>query len=84
MATRWKCPSAPTTPISNYYGIQNSDARYELIAENNLFSLLSRAFSGQEITVHTNLSACAEEYLRSLGLGEEEITQLRERLSERI
>lgn len=84
------------TTYYNYYGVEKSVARssadnkYDAIANSNIIKILCDAFelsdgsslSNAELLAQADLSAEAAEYIKSLGLTDAEIEQLKENLSE--
>ena len=64
----------------NYYGVEPGSEQYEAIVNSNIRKSLERAF-GVENLWEADLAACAEEYLRALGLSDETIASLRHNLS---
>ena len=64
----------------NYYGVKPGSEQYEAIVNSNIRKSLERAF-GVENLREADLAACAEEYLRALGLSDETIAALRHNLS---
>ncbi len=66
----------------NLYGIQPGTERYERIAAGNIEAVLERAFGISSIRAEgADLKACAEAYLRDIGMHKDEIRTLKERLS---
>ena len=84
------------TTYYNYYGVEKSvvrsgaDNKYDAIANSNIIKILCDAFelsdgsslSNAELLAQADLSAEATEYIKSLGLTDAEIEQLKENLSE--
>lgn len=64
----------------NYYGVEPSEKRYELIAKSNIISSLQRSFGVDDLS-RADLAKEAEAYIRKLGLSSEEISALRKNLS---
>lgn len=65
----------------NYYGVEPGTEQYERIAHSNIVRSLGQAFGVADITAEgVNLAAEAEDYLRQLGLADEEIDALRAKL----
>ena len=64
----------------NYYGVTADDARYDVIVNSNIVKSLQRAFGTEELGT-ADLSACAEAYMKRIGLTDAEITELRTNLS---
>lgn len=69
------------TTFYNYYGITTDDERYNSILTGNLEKTLKNVF-GVENLRSADLSAEAAEYLKSIGLTNEEIDTLKKDLSE--
>ncbi len=67
------------TSYYNYYGIGVDDRRYDKIIDANLTKTLQKAFEIEDLT-NIDLQAEAEEYIRSTGLTDEEISALRDNL----
>ena len=63
----------------NYYGVAPGDERYEVIANSNICKSLAAAFGVEDIR-EADLASAAEEYLLGIGLTEEEIGTLKEKL----
>ena len=63
----------------NYYGVSPGDAAYDKIAENNIATTLRRLF-GTEDLAGVDLARAAEDYFRAIGLGDEELEDLRANL----
>ena len=84
------------TTYYNYYGVEKivarsgADNKYDAIANSNIIKILCDAFklsdgsglSNAELLVQADLAAEATEYIKSLGLTDVEIEQLKENLSE--
>ena len=68
------------TTFYNYYGVTPADERYENIANSNIVKTLSRAF-GVENLKTADLKMCAEQYIKSIGLSDTEISALRDNLA---
>lgn len=64
----------------NYYGITPEDERYNIIANSNIVKSLQDAFGVSDIRT-ADLAAEAEEYIREMGLTDEEINKLKANLS---
>ena len=62
-----------------FYGVEKDSEAYTVILENIFLKTLKTAF-GLETLKGADLKACAEGYLKSIGLGEEEITAIRDRI----
>lgn len=65
----------------NYYGITPDDERYDKIVDENIASSL-RVLFGTEDLASADLAAEAEDYFREIGLTDDEISALRERLGD--
>lgn len=63
----------------NYYGVKPEDAAYSIILNNNLVKTLSLLL-GTDNFVATDLKAAARQYLISIGLSEEQLNKLAEKL----
>ena len=63
----------------NYYGVRPQDASYEIILKNNLIKILCGLFEIDTIE-STDLKDAAERYLLSIGLTEEQLLRLGEKL----
>ena len=63
----------------NYYGMRPQDASYEIILKNNLIKILCGLFEIDTIE-STDLKDAAERYLLSIGLTEEQLLRLGEKL----
>ena len=64
----------------NYYGVEPGTEKAELITESNIYKILCDAFELSD-PYAADLSLEAAEYIRSLGLSDEEIAQLKHNLS---
>ena len=64
----------------NYYGITPDDPRYNTIVNSNINKSLAKAFGVSDLK-SANLSQSAENYIKSLGLSDEEIAKLKANLS---
>lgn len=64
----------------NFYGVKPGTTAYDALAESNIRLTLRTAF-GVETLEGADLKACAEAYLAGIGLTEEEISTLREKLT---
>ncbi len=71
------------TSFYNYYGITPGDAKYQTIANSNIKKTLAMLFDISDITT-ADLAAEATDYVRSIGLTNAEIAQLKSNLSEPI
>lgn len=66
---------------SNYFGIAPGTDRYDAIAKDNIVPSLCLVFGVDDLFAPTvDLSACAENYMRIIGLTDEEIRALKARL----
>lgn len=63
----------------NYYGVRPQDASYEIILKNNLIKILCGLFEIDTIE-SADLKDAAERYLLSIGLTEEQLLRLGEKL----
>lgn len=67
----------------NYYGITPDSQQYKNISASNIETYLAQAFGISSIREEgVDLQACAEEFLMDIGMNEEEVTELKEKLSE--
>ncbi len=67
----------------NFYGIEPETPQYKQIASGNIETTLSRIFGIQSIREENiNLKVCTETWLRSIGMSEDELSALKEKLSE--
>ncbi len=67
----------------NFYGIEPGTPQYREIAEGNIEAYLSNAFGIRSIREEgTDLSACAESWLESIGMHADEIAALKQKLGE--
>ena len=64
----------------NYYGVKPDEKRYEIIREGNLPKTLAAAFGIPDIKT-ADLAEASENYMKKIGLKNDEIQKLRERLS---
>ena len=64
----------------NYYGVEPDTEMYHKIADRNIRKTLAAAF-GLETLDGQDLSAAAENYLKSIGLSDETLAAVREKLS---
>ncbi len=64
----------------NYYGVTPDNERYNVIADSNIVKSLQNAFGVSDIR-NVDLAAEAEEYIREIGLTDEEINKLKANLS---
>lgn len=65
----------------NFFGVTPDDERYEAIADSNIRKSLAHAFGIENIADPANdLAALAENYLREIGMGDDEITALKANL----
>ncbi len=65
----------------NYYGIEPGTEQYTNVAESNILSSLKDVFQAESLD-GLDLAKCAEEYLTANGMSAEEITSLKEKLSQ--
>ena len=68
------------TTFYNYYGITKDDPRYDQVAKGNIVKSLQLAFDVSDLT-KADLAAEAAEYIRSTGLSDAEIADLKNNLS---
>ena len=59
----------------NYYGVEPGTDKYNAIADSNIVKSLKNAFGVEDLTT-ADLAAEAEEYLRTIGLGAQEVANL--------
>ena len=59
----------------NYYGVEAGTEKYEAIANSNIIKSLEKAFGVEDLS-KADLAAEAKEYILSLGLTEDEVTNL--------
>ncbi len=64
----------------NYYGIEPGTEKYEAIAASNIIKSLEKAFGVEDLKT-ADLKAEAEEYIKEIGLADDEIAALRANLS---
>ena len=65
----------------NFYGVEPEDEAYAVIADSNIKASLSKAFGiAPDALKDADLAACAERYLLSIGMREEEIAALKANL----
>ncbi len=64
----------------NYYGVTKDDARYDVIASSNITKSLQRAFNVSDLG-SADLAACAEAYMKNIGLSDAELAALKANLS---
>lgn len=60
----------------NYYGVEPGTDKYDVIAESNIIKSLQNAFNVEDMKT-ADLAAEAEDYIRSIGLNDRQIAQLR-------
>lgn len=66
----------------NFYGIEPGTEQYDQVADSNIKASLAKAFGIESIDAEgVDLAACAEEYLKGLGMTADEITALKDSLS---
>ncbi len=63
----------------NYYGVEPGSGQYEAIARGNILKNLAASFGVEDIR-QADLTACAEEYLRAIGLTDDAIAVLKANL----
>ena len=64
----------------NYYGVTADDARYSVILNSNIVKTLSAAFGVADLKT-ADLAAGAGDYLKSIGLSDEDLANLKKNLS---
>ncbi len=64
----------------NYYGVEVGSDKYNAIAEGNIIKSLSAAFETDDI-YSADLAECAERYIKSMGLTDDEISALKANLA---
>jgi len=64
----------------NYYGVTSGEARYDIIANSNIIKSLQRAFGVDDLK-SADLAACAETYMKTIGLTDADLAALRANLS---
>jgi hypothetical protein len=74
------------TSFYNYYGITESDPRYDIIIKNNISATLKKTFTFKNKDKKKDLSTrdlskCAVKFLKKIGLTSQEIKQLKKNLS---
>lgn len=68
------------TTFANYYGVKPDDPRYEYLAQHGIELSLKRAFGVEDLKA-VDLASKAEEYLKGIGLTQDEVTALKAKLS---
>ncbi|MBQ8412361.1 MAG: 5'-nucleotidase C-terminal domain-containing protein [Lachnospiraceae bacterium] len=66
---------------SNYYGVKPDSDKYQAIAKSNIIKTLCEAFGVEDLS-KADLQKEAEEYIRSLGLSDSEIANLKTNLTD--
>jgi protein tyrosine/serine phosphatase len=70
------------TTFYNYYGIEAGTEQYRQIAGSNIEAALARAFKIDSIYDDgVDLRSCSEAYLKDIGMNDDEISSLKERLA---
>ena len=74
------------TTFYNYFGVTKDDARYEPIVNSNIKKSLIKAFTFKKKDKKrdlktADLAACAQKYLKKIGLTNAEIKALKKNLS---
>lgn len=64
----------------NYYGVEPGTDKYEAIAASNIIKSLEKAFGVEDLKT-ADLKAEAEEYIKEIGLSDDEVAALRANLS---
>ncbi len=67
------------TTFENYYGVEKGSEQYDYLASNNIVKSLQSVFDTDDLAGE-DLEQDAEEYFRSIGLTDEELVTLREKL----
>ena len=65
---------------SNYYGVEPGSTKYEVISQGNIVKTLQKLFGVEELE-SADLSACAESFIRGIGLTDGEIRSLKDNLA---
>ncbi len=66
----------------NFYGVEEGTRAYEIIAGNNIETSLAKSFAIESIhDENVDLAQCARNYLKSIGMTENELEALRKMLS---
>ena len=65
----------------NYYGVEPGDAKYDLISRGNVVKNLQKLF-GTEDLESADLAACAEKFVKEIGLSDAELQSLKANLGE--
>ena len=68
------------TTFTNYYGIKPDDPRYDYNAQHGIVLSLRRVFGGEDLK-GADLKTKAEEYLKGIGLTQDEVTAIRSKLA---
>ena len=66
--------------FTNYYGVKPNDARYEYLSQHGIVLSLKKALGVEDLT-SVDLAYKAEEYLKGIGLTQDEVTALKAKLS---
>ena len=66
--------------FANYYGVKPDDQRYEYLAQHGIVLSLKRVFDVEDLK-SVDLAAKAEEYLKGIGLTQDEVTAIKTKLS---
>ena len=68
----------------NYYGVMLGTLVYKNITDRNIKKDLAKAFHIDSIYDDVDLSVCTYDYLLEIGMSEEEISQLKEILQNKL
>ena len=68
------------TSFYNYYGVKSDEERYSVICNNNIVKSLKNAFEVEDLSA-CDLQQEATEYLKGIGLTDEDLTKLSENLA---
>ena len=68
------------TTFTNYYGIRPDDPRYDYNAQHGIVLSLKRSFGVDDLK-STDLAAKTEEYLKGIGLTQDEVTAIKAKLA---
>lgn len=65
----------------NFYGITADSEQYAKVADSNIKASLARAFGLESLTESADLAACADAYLKAIGMTDAEIAALKTNLA---
>lgn len=65
----------------NFYGITQESEQYAKVADSNIKASLARAFGLETLTDSVDLAACANAYLKAIGMTDAEIAALKTNLA---